>query len=249
MYEWLATGVLSNGEATPDYLFSITSWIAGSWTFGAQNWWGNLLSPTGRLDETIEAMRSLPEFARRFSWDEASGETVPGRGSEPAGRAGSCSRPCAAASPGPQPQPEPPPEPTPAPSPVDWDPRLDALGVCLEPAGADAAWRLVKAEFWDEQRSEGRHHIYVRMVRANGEPAPGIPCVADWVGRHPDQLPVRGTTDFSGETNLPMFVSFDPTLKNGIMFATVEGAKADVVRGMGLPFNHHVCFVLTYREA
>ncbi|MGE5602948.1 MAG: hypothetical protein ACM30E_07840, partial [Nitrososphaerales archaeon] len=70
MYEWFRNGVLSNGEATPDYLFSITSWIAGSWTFAAQNWWDNPLSPTGKLDLSIEAMRSIPEFVRRFSWDD-----------------------------------------------------------------------------------------------------------------------------------------------------------------------------------
>ena len=41
MFEWLRTGVISNGEPLPDYLFSITPWIAGSWTYIAQNWWGN----------------------------------------------------------------------------------------------------------------------------------------------------------------------------------------------------------------
>ena len=246
MYEWLRTGVLSNGEPTPDYLFSITSWIAGSWTFGAQNWWGNLLSPTGRLDETIEAMKSIPEFVRRFGWDEASrpavlGEPVP------------VPQPVPQPVPGPEPTPVPEPTPGPAPQPpgpigADWDARLDALGVCLERAESEARWRLVKAEFWDEERAEGRHHIYVKALFADGRPAPDIPFVADWVGRQPDQSPVRGATDLNGETNLPMFINFDPTLKNGIMFATVEGARADVVRGMGLPFNHHVCFVLTFQE-
>ncbi len=47
---------------------------------------------------------------------------------------------------------------------------------------------------------------------------------------------------------MPMFVNFDPQLKNGIMFATADGAVADVVAGMGLPWNHHVCFVLTFQE-
>jgi len=82
MYEWLRTGVLSNGEPTPDYLFSITSWITGSWTFAAQNWWGNSLSPTGKLDQTIAAMQSIPEFVRRFSWDGAPApvDAEPGHG-------------------------------------------------------------------------------------------------------------------------------------------------------------------------
>ena len=125
MYEWLRTGVLSNGEPTPDYLFSITSWIAGSWTFGAQNWWGNLLSPTGMLDETIEAMKSIPEFVRRFGWDEASGPAAP---VEPVPVPQPVPQPVPGPEPTPLPQPTPVPEPVPGPAPqppgpivVDWD--------------------------------------------------------------------------------------------------------------------------------
>ena len=69
MYEWLRTGVLSNGEPLPDYLFSLTSWIAGSWSFPAHNWWGNPIYPDGKLTDTIEAVRSIPSFVRRFSWN------------------------------------------------------------------------------------------------------------------------------------------------------------------------------------
>jgi hypothetical protein len=68
MFEWLRTGVLSNGEPLPDYLFSITPWIAGSFTFGAQNWWGNWIRPDGKLTMTIEAVQSIEEFVRKFSW-------------------------------------------------------------------------------------------------------------------------------------------------------------------------------------
>ena len=242
MYEWFRAGVLSNGEPTPDYLFSITSWIAGSWTFGAQNWWGNILSPTGKLDQSIEALKSIPEFVRRFSWDEP--DTGPGP--EP------IARPDPNQPPEPDPnkisEPEPhKPEPPGLPA-LDWDPRLDQYRVTFERAGDDAQWRLVKAEFWDERQSEGRHHIYVRALRAGGEPAAGVGFVADYVGRESDQNPARGTSGADGETNLPMFINYDPAIAPGIMFATVEGAKSDVVRGMGLPLNHHVCFVLTFRE-
>jgi hypothetical protein len=69
MFEWLRTGLLSNGEPLPDYLFSITPWIAGSFTFAGQNWWGNILRPDGKLTATIEAVQSIPPFVRRFSWD------------------------------------------------------------------------------------------------------------------------------------------------------------------------------------
>lgn len=237
MYEWLRTGTLSNGEPTPDYLFSITSWIAGSWTFAAQNWWGNALSPTGQLDETIDAMKSIPEFIRRSTWDRSEGH----------GEAG----PVVAPDPGPAPDPEPEPDSEPEPAgqlALEWDPELDHLGICLERVEAGAQWRVIKAEYWGDEQSQGRHHIYIKALGAGGQPAANVRFVADWVGRLPKEQPVRGTTDFNGEANLPMFVPFDPTLRNGIMFATVEGEAADVVRGMGLPFNHHVSFVLTFRH-
>lgn len=229
MYEWFRTGLLSNGEPLPDYLFSITSWIAGSWTFAAQNWWGNSLSPTGKLDQTIDAMQRIPPFVRRFSWEDA----VP-------------PEPDPHDEPGPEPEPDPDPGPRPDPA-LAWDPRLDALGVRhVHVEGAQ--WRVVAAEYWDEARSEGRHHIYLKAQRRDGSPARGIRFAADWVGRLPNQDPGFTTTDDRGEANLPMFINFDPNLKNGIMFAHAADALSDEVRGMGLPFNHHVCFVLTFQE-
>lgn len=69
MFDWLRTGVLINGEPLPDYVFSITGWIAGSWTFGGQNWWGNLVVPETALVDTIGALQAIPPFVRKFSWD------------------------------------------------------------------------------------------------------------------------------------------------------------------------------------
>jgi hypothetical protein len=64
MFQWLRTGVLSNGEPLPDYLFSITAWIAGSWTFPGQNWWDNPLVPDRKLTLTIAAMQAIEPFER-----------------------------------------------------------------------------------------------------------------------------------------------------------------------------------------
>ena len=130
---------------------------------------------------------------------------------------------------------------------VEWDAVLDGLGVRLERAAAPT-WRLVKAEFWDEAKSDGKHHIFIKALRKDGRPAQGVTFVGDWVGREPKQKPALGTTDANGETNLPMFIHFDPDKKNGIIFTRVEGAAADSVQGLGLPFHHHVSFVLTYQE-
>lgn len=69
MFEWFRLGVLSNGEPLPDYLFSITPWIAESPTFFSQAWWGNGLSPDGTATETIAAVQSISVFERLSSWD------------------------------------------------------------------------------------------------------------------------------------------------------------------------------------
>jgi hypothetical protein len=63
MFDWFRTGLLSNGETLPDYLFSVTPWIAAGW--GADDWWGGVL---GTKTETVAAIQAIPAFVRRFSW-------------------------------------------------------------------------------------------------------------------------------------------------------------------------------------
>ena len=63
VFDWFRTGLLSNGETLPDYLFSVTPWIASGW--GADDWWGGVL---GTKTETIAAVQAIPPFVRRFSW-------------------------------------------------------------------------------------------------------------------------------------------------------------------------------------
>jgi len=128
-----------------------------------------------------------------------------------------------------------------------WDSRLDALGVRLERTPASPAWRLISAVYLDEQEAQGRHHIDIKALQADGAPAAGVRFVADWLGRRDDEDPGRGVTDANGETNMPMFINFHPEQRDGIMFAAAADQSGDVVRGMGLPNNHHVYFVLTFR--
>lgn len=56
------------------------------------------------------------------------------------------------------------PAPAPALPPREWDERLTARGVSVVPADVAPGqqfWRVVKACWYDEQESQGRHHIYV----------------------------------------------------------------------------------------
>ncbi len=200
MFDWFRTGILSNGEPLPDYLFSITPWIVSGW--GADDWWGG---PLGDKTETINAVKAIPEFERKFSWD---GVPLP---------------------------------------PLQWDARLDALGVKLTRSDAVQAWRLIAAEYQDETQSSGTHHIYVRAQNNDGTPAAGVRFVVDWNGRTPDTPSSTLTTDANGEANFPMFAILHPELQDGPYFTFARDAASDAVSGMGLPVNRHVNFILTFR--
>lgn len=225
MFEWFRTGVLSNGEPLPDYLFSVTPWILGGWGTG-EDWWGG---PLGTNTETIEATRAIPPFVRHFSWE---GEQPPVI--EP-----------------PPPQPmivEPPPEPPPPPLPqVDWDQRLDLLGIRLTRVEPLVGWRLIAAKYLDPVEADGKHHVYFKALNADGSPRAGIRFIVDWVGRRADENPGITVTNKSGEGNFPIFINMHPELKDGPVFATSLDQLGDRVDGMGLPNNHHVSFVLTYQ--
>jgi hypothetical protein len=65
MYNWFKTSLLSTGQPLPDYLFSVAPWIL----FGfieAEAWYGG---PLGDKTVTINAVKSIPPFVRKFSWD------------------------------------------------------------------------------------------------------------------------------------------------------------------------------------
>jgi hypothetical protein len=71
MFDWFRTGVLSNGEPLPDYLFAVTPWLvyADFQMWVEENaWFYSRL--TGTKYETIDQVRAIPPFVRRFSWGE-----------------------------------------------------------------------------------------------------------------------------------------------------------------------------------
>ena len=65
MYNWFKTGLLSSGQPIPDYLFSVAPWILAGYV-EAEAWYGG---PLGDKTETIEAVKAIPPFVRKFSWD------------------------------------------------------------------------------------------------------------------------------------------------------------------------------------
>ena len=275
MFDWFRTGIIGNGEPLLDYLFSIAPWIASGW--GGDDWWGG---PLGDKTETIEAVRAIPPFVRKFSWDSphpvssftvtpdtivlgesatlewkvfgASQVTLDGVPVEPVGtRLVSPTQtttyvlqiayPASAAAdlrvtvtvvefPS-----------------LEWDSRLDDLGVHLTRTDTSHAWRLISAIYQDPSESSGNHNIYYKALRSDGTPAVGIKFVMDWNGRNPADLPGMATTDENGEANIPMWAILHPELKDGPYFTTTVDQPSDKVSGMGLPVNYHVNYILTFK--
>ncbi|MBX3011634.1 MAG: hypothetical protein KF832_08995 [Caldilineaceae bacterium] len=240
IFEWFRTGTLSNGEPLPDYLFSVTPWILGGW-HTSEDWWDG---PLGTHTETIAAVRAIPAFVRRFSWDEETPVVT-----EPV-----VTQPVEPVAPEPV-VPEPVvPEPV-APDnggavvaiPLVWDGRLDALGVRLVRSSATSAWRVVKAIYRDPTESGNRHHVDILALRANGAPAQGVRLTIDWVGRQPHEKPGFLITDQNGRGNYPIYNNFHPEKKDGTNFVALADEPGDRVEGMGLPYKHHVCYEFIYQ--
>lgn len=66
LYDWFRTGVLSNGEPLPDYLFAFCPWLI------AHKMDDNAFydSFAGDRVMTIEAIKAIPPFERHFSWQQ-----------------------------------------------------------------------------------------------------------------------------------------------------------------------------------
>jgi hypothetical protein len=62
MFSWFKDRALSNGDPLPDYLFAVCPWILSDASFEA--WYGWTIK-----EKTIEAVKAIPSFVRKFSWD------------------------------------------------------------------------------------------------------------------------------------------------------------------------------------
>jgi hypothetical protein len=65
VYQWFATGTLSDGEPLPDYLFAFCTWLIAD-TFDSAAWFD---SESGDRRLTIDAISALPDAKRRFSFE------------------------------------------------------------------------------------------------------------------------------------------------------------------------------------
>ena len=65
LFNWFRTGVLSNGEPLPDTLFAFCPWLLSD--RGDDSAWFD--SFAGERTLTIEGVKAIPVFERRFSWE------------------------------------------------------------------------------------------------------------------------------------------------------------------------------------
>jgi hypothetical protein len=65
LFDWFRTGVLSDGQPLPDYLFAFCPWLLSD-KMDDSAWFDSF---AGDRILTIEAVRSIPPFVRKFSWE------------------------------------------------------------------------------------------------------------------------------------------------------------------------------------
>lgn len=65
VFDWFRTGRLSNGELLPDYLFAFCPWLISDPQDPAA-WFD---SDSGDRTLTVEAVKAMPSFRRKFSWE------------------------------------------------------------------------------------------------------------------------------------------------------------------------------------
>jgi len=134
-----------------------------------------------------------------------------------------------------------------APIELEWDWRLDALGIAIQPADTvpgQEYWKLVRAIYQAPDEAGGNHHIYYILLDENQKPVPNQRVWQGWSDDKTDAL-----TDDHGETNIPLWASYAPDRGEfGPYFAWVDGLASDRVIGMGLPLKRHVNFILTWQR-
>lgn len=131
---------------------------------------------------------------------------------------------------------------------LEWDWRLNALGMALEPANVkpgQAYWKLVRAIYQAPDESNDNHQIYYTVVDQQNKPVEYQKVMQGWSDGETDAI-----TNERGEANIPLWVGYAPDRgERGAYAAWIDGMVSDRVSGMGLPAKRHVNFVLTFKRA
>lgn len=140
--------------------------------------------------------------------------------------------------------------PTPDDPSVIWDPRLPGLNVSLQPAAVSTGtlyWKLIRADYHDPFQHGGEfggdHNMYFVATNASGTRVPNETVWQAW----PDGS-VSALTNSNGIADIPMWANYFPENGPGPYSGYMGSLPSDVVRGMGLPANNHVSFILYFQK-
>lgn len=139
-----------------------------------------------------------------------------------------------------------PPAPTPEDPSVIWDTRLPGLNVSLEPASVVAGsvyWKLIRADYEDGFQSGGKHNMYFIVTNEQGAPVANQQVTQDW-----SEDSASTSTRDDGTADIAMWANYWPQYGPGPYSGYVAGLPSDIVRGMGLPGNNHVNFILYFQK-
>jgi hypothetical protein len=130
---------------------------------------------------------------------------------------------------------------------VEWDWRLDALNVAIEPAQVEAGlmyWKLVRAVYQGPGESNDTHQIVYTVVNERNEPVEYQKVKQGWSDGETEAI-----TNERGEAHIPLWLGYAPDRdERGAYSAWVDGLPSDRVVGLGLPAKRHVSFLLTWRR-
>ena len=150
--------------------------------------------------------------------------------------------------------------------PIDWDERLNQLGIFRLEAvvsRGQSYWRLIRAQFESDgdilpppgggSESDGRHAIYYKVFDINGDPIQGQRVVASWPTGNPTTVVEHATKGPGFDDYWANFALYGgwcpywPEGGHGSYGAYVAGAPSDQVWGMALPCSRHVSYRLTWQ--
>ncbi|MCX6047391.1 MAG: hypothetical protein NT075_19975 [Chloroflexi bacterium] len=112
-----------------------------------------------------------------------------------------------------------------------WDPRLDKRGAIFIPAQVTPGqgyWRLMKAVWFDQDESAGRHHVFVDTLTISGTRQSDVPVLVSWT----DGATSIVTQAKANEVYATDFAMF--AIAPSYRARPAATAPADSVDGMGL---------------
>lgn len=140
--------------------------------------------------------------------------------------------------------------PTPDDPSVIWDARLPDLNVYLEPAAVSPGtlyWKLIRADYNDPFQHGGDfggdHNMYYVVTNESGLRIANQKVWQSW----PDDK-TSALTNANGIADIAIWANYWPQNGPGPYNGYVDGLPSDVVRGMGLPGNNHVSFILYFQK-